>query len=102
MLKFNLANPFSIYLHDTNVKSGFARKNRFASHGCVRLEKPVELAEILTNGRIDVNALKIGKKDTESKTIRLTANVPVFIVYMPVIADGEKVAFLKDPYGLVK
>jgi murein L,D-transpeptidase YcbB/YkuD len=102
VLKFNLQNPFSIYLHDTNSKGAFAKEYRFLSHGCVRLEKPVELADFITGGKIDIEALKTGKKDTESKTIKLDKKVPVFIVYMPVIVAGEKVTFLKDVYGLVQ
>jgi len=102
VLKFNLQNPFSIYLHDTNSKGSFAKEYRFLSHGCVRLEKPVELAEFLTGGKIDSDALKTGKKDTETKTIRLEKKIPVFIIYMPAIVDGEKVTFLKDVYSLVQ
>lgn len=102
VLKFNLQNPLSIYLHDTNSKGAFAKEYRFLSHGCVRLEKPVELADLLTGGKIDVEALKTGKKDTGSKTIKLDKKVPVFIVYMPVIVSGGKVIFLKDVYGLVQ
>jgi L,D-transpeptidase YcbB len=102
VLKFNLANPFSIYLHDTNSKGAFAKENRFLSHGCIRLEKPIELAEFLTKGTVNSWELKTGQKDTESKTIRLAEKVPVFIIYMPVIVDGEKVTFLKDVYSLIK
>jgi len=102
VLKFNLGNPFSIYLHDTNSKSGFAKDYRFLSHGCVRLEKPIELADLLTKGKVNVWELKTGGKDTESKTIKLDQKVPIFIVYMPVTVDGENVTFLKDIYGLVK
>jgi len=102
VLKFNLGNPFSIYLHDTNSKSGFAKDSRFLSHGCVRLEKPIELADLLTRGKVNVWELKTGQKDTESKTIKLDRKIPVFIIYMPVIVDGQKVIFLKDVYGLVQ
>lgn len=102
VLKFNLGNPFSIYLHDTNSKKAFAKDFRFLSHGCVRLEKPIELADLLTRGKVNVWELKTGQKDTESKIIKLDLKVPVFIVYMPVVVDGEKVTFLKDVYGLVK
>jgi L,D-transpeptidase YcbB len=102
VLKFNLQNPFSIYLHDTNSKRAFAKEFRFLSHGCIRLEKPVELADFLTRGKIDVDALKTGKKNTESKTIKLDQRIPVFIVYMPVVVSGVKVSFLKDIYGLIQ
>jgi murein L,D-transpeptidase YcbB/YkuD len=102
VLKFNLANPFSIYLHDTNSKGAFAKEYRFLSHGCVRLEKPIELADFLTKGTINTWDLKTGKKDSESKIIKLDQKIPVFIVYMPVVVEGKKVTFLKDVYGLVQ
>ncbi len=102
VLKFNLGNPFSIYLHDTNSKGGFAKDYRFLSHGCVRLEKPAELAKLLAADEIDIQALKSGKKDTESKIIKLDQKVPVFIIYMPVTVDGKKVTFLRDEYGLIQ
>lgn len=44
---FRFKNSFSIYLHDTSTKSTFGRDNRSASHGCIRVEKPYELAEFL-------------------------------------------------------
>lgn len=102
VLKFNLGNPFSIYLHDTNSKGSFAKKDRFLSHGCVRLEKPIELADLLTRTKVNVWELRTGQKDTESKIMKLDQKVPVFIVYMPVIVEDEKVIFLKDVYGLVQ
>jgi len=102
VLKFNLGNPFSIYLHDTNSKAAFAKESRFLSHGCIRLERPIELADLLTKGKVNVWELKTGQKDTESKKIKLDQKVPVFIVYMPALVDGEKVTFLKDEYGLIK
>ncbi len=43
-LKFNFSNPFSVYLHDTNNKSAFRLHYRGLSHGCVRVEKPLDLA----------------------------------------------------------
>ena len=102
VLKFNLGNPFSIYLHDTNSKGAFAKDYRFLSHGCIRLEKPVELADFLTKGKINVWDLKTGKKDTESKTIKLVQKVPVFIIYMLATVDDQKVTFQKDVYGLIQ
>lgn len=102
VLKFNLGNPFSIYLHDTNSKSGFAKDSRFLSHGCIRLEKPIELADLLTRGKVNVWELKTGQKDTESKILKLDQKIPVFIIYMPVVVTDGKVTFLKDVYGLIQ
>ena len=102
LFKFNLKNPFSIYLHDTNVKWAFAKDDRYMSHGCIRLEKPLELASLLTKGEIDVEEIKSGKANTESKIIQLDQKIPVFIIYVPVAVDGQKVTFLEDVYGLVQ
>jgi L,D-transpeptidase YcbB len=102
VLKFNLQNPFSIFLHSTSLQSAFAKKYRFLSHGCIRLQKPLELAKDLLADKIDIKQLKIGKKNTESKTIALPHKIPVFIIYMPVSVVGKKITFLKDEYGLIK
>jgi len=102
VLKFNLQNPFSIFLHSTSLQSSFAKDYRFLSHGCVRLEKPIELAKALLPDKIDIKALKSGKKNTESKTIGIPHKIPVFIVYMPVSVVDKKVTFLPDVYGLIK
>ena len=100
VLKFNLQNPFSIFLHSTSQQSAFGKDYRFLSHGCIRLEKPFDLAKALLPDKIDIKQLKSGKKNTESKTIALPNKIPVFIVYDPVTVKGSKVIFLKDEYDL--
>ena len=102
VLKFNLQNPFSIFLHSTSWQGAFAKDYRFLSHGCIRLEKPFELAKELLPDKIDIKALKSGKKNTESKTIKLPHKIPLFIIYMPVTVSGNKVILLPDVYGLIK
>lgn len=47
LIKFNFPNGESVYLHDTNNKGAFKRRNRALSHGCVRVEQPMELATLL-------------------------------------------------------
>ncbi len=102
VIKFDLEDPFSIFLHATSWQGVFAKDFRFLSHGCVRLEKPVELADALLRGKLDRKELKIGKKNTESNIIVLPSKIPTFLIYMPVTVEGEKVTFLKDVYGSVK
>jgi murein L,D-transpeptidase YcbB/YkuD len=102
VLKFDLQNPFSIYLHSTSSQSAFSKEYRFLSHGCIRLEKPIDLAQSLLGGKLDVEELKKGKKDTESEKIELPKKVPVFIIYSPAFVSENKVAFLPDVYGLIK
>lgn len=102
VLKFNLHNPFSIFLHSTSVPSSFARDSRFLSHGCIRLEKPFDLAIALMRGNIDIAELKSGKEGSESKKIALPAKIPVYLIYSPVVVDNDRVRFLPDVYGLLK
>lgn len=102
VLKFNLHNPFSIFLHATSWQGAFARDFRFLSHGCVRLENPFELADALLRGKLDIKELKSRKKNTQSNTMKLPDKVPVFIIYSPAVVVDNKVIFLKDVYGLIK
>ena len=102
VLKFNLRNPYSIFLHATSNPGAFAKDFRFLSHGCIRLEKPFELADAMLRGTLDIDELKSGKKNTESKIIKLPVKIPVFITYVPVTVTGNKVTFLPDVYGLIK
>ena len=59
-------NPFGIYLHDTPNRPPFNQSNRAVSHGCVRVEKPLPLAEFLLKGHpkwnIDFLKIEIGQK----------------------------------------
>lgn len=48
-LKFMFNNDFSVYLHDTPVKSAFGKINRAVSHGCIRVQQPLDLAYFLTD-----------------------------------------------------
>ncbi|HAG15512.1 MAG TPA: hypothetical protein DCG69_03175 [Bacteroidales bacterium] len=102
LIKFDLENPFSIYLHATNWQGAFEKEYRFLSHGCIRLEKPFELADALLRSMIDIQELKDGKKNTESTIIDLPTKVQVFLIYVPVTVVEENVVFLPDVYDLIK
>jgi L,D-transpeptidase YcbB len=101
-IKFDLQNPFSIFLHATSWQGAFSKDFRFLSHGCVRLEKPIELAESLLRTTINIKKLKSGKNITESKILNLTDKIPVFLIYMPAVVEGKKVTLLPDVYDLIK
>lgn len=102
VLKFNMNNPFSIFLHATSYQGSFANDFRFLSHGCVRLEKPFALADALMRGNLNLEELKKGKANTRPTTLTLPDSLPVFIIYMPIRIVGSQVALLDDVYGLVK
>lgn len=99
-VKFDLPSPFGVYLHDTPGRSLFARRSRTLSHGCMRLEKPRELAEDLlapqgwtradTDRAIDAGA---------TRRIALKTTLPLFVIYRTVTVDAEgRAVFRPDPY----
>ena len=102
LVKFMFPNQYNVYLHDTPADSLFARASRSFSHGCVRVEQPVALAEYVlgdqpewTRERIE-EAMHAG----EERTAKLKTPVPVYLGYWTarVSADGI-VQFRKDVYG---
>jgi murein L,D-transpeptidase YcbB/YkuD len=102
-VKFLFPNPFDVYLHDTPADSLFARRGRALSHGCVRLERPEELARYIlrdkpewTDGRIK-EAMDAG----EEKHVALKEKLPVHIVYFTAWPTGDgDVELFDDIYGL--
>jgi len=102
VVKFDLQDPFSIFLHGTSNQKTFSKDFRFLSHGCIRLEKPFDLADSLFRGKLDIKELESGKTDKKPRIITLHDKIPTFIIYMPIKIEGERVAFLKDEYGLMK
>jgi murein L,D-transpeptidase YcbB/YkuD len=102
-IKFLFPNPYSIYLHDTPHRELFESDQRSFSSGCIRIERPSELAEILLQGQDGWNAQKIQEAiDTgETKNVDLEHPVQILIVYWTVSvgASGE-VRFMDDFYGL--
>lgn len=102
VVKFDLQDTFSIFLHGTSNQGAFSRDYRFLSHGCIRMEKPLELADSLLRGKLDIKALEAGTPDTKPTIIKLQDKIRTYIMYMPVKIDSESVTFLKDEYGLIK
>ena len=99
-LKFDFDNPYSVYLHDTPAQAGFSRWDRLASHGCVRLEKPVELANLLLARNPDY-AGGVESKIAEEKTVRarLANPVTVYLLYWTAFASANgQINFRADPY----
>lgn len=100
-VKFDLKSPFGVYLHDTPAKGAFARWRRTLSHGCVRLEKPRELAALLlANQGFDAAAVDAAIAAGETRRFSLTTPRPLYVVYRTVVVDGGSgVVFRPDVYG---
>ncbi len=107
-MKVNLLNPLAIYLHDTNVRTLFGEKERWRSHGCVRLEQPAQLANYIAGKKIvDDNfieeALATPEADRKPKTHKLDKKVPTFLYYLPADVDHSgNLTFYPDVYDLEK
>ena len=101
ILKFDLTSPFGVYLHDTNEKSLFKSGYRFRSHGCMRVEKAIELGNYLLNNKLDTALLKACIKDENPVTLQLEKPVPVFVVYMTAYENNNTVSYYNDVYRLI-
>jgi murein L,D-transpeptidase YcbB/YkuD len=106
LLKINLQNPFSIYLHDTphttQNKRLFDRENRFFSHGCIRLDKPLELANWLQPvQRIDEKLMEKCLLNQKPQVVSLIEKVPVFLMYFTeYLNENGELVQLNDVYNL--
>jgi len=103
LVKLMFPNEYNVYLHSTPSQELFSRTRRDFSHGCIRVEKPAELAAwALRNNpgwtleRVQ-QAMQSGKDDA---TVSLTKKIPVFIVYGTALAyENGEVHFSDDIYG---
>ncbi len=105
LLKFTLTCPFDIYLHDTNARDLFVQTtNRWRSHGCVRLQKPVEFANfVLNEPRFDAAYMNRCLIDQKPKIIAVPKPFPVVVAYNTADVDSAgKLVFYPDVYGLTK
>ena len=101
-VKFMFPNPYAVYLHDTPSKSLFEIDTRTTSSGCVRVDKPFELAEMLladpqkwSRAQIDA-AVETGKL----QNVTLAKKVPVLLVYWTAWVDSKgALNFRSDIYG---
>jgi murein L,D-transpeptidase YcbB/YkuD len=101
-VKFDFDNPYGVYLHDTPSRSGFARESRLVSHGCVRLEKPKELAAQLLQDNPDWTPATIDMTiaDGDTQRVQLPHPTAVLIFYWTAFAGPDGVMnFRADPYG---
>ncbi len=99
-IKFMFANPFNIYLHDTPSKSLFHKDIRAFSSGCIRLEKPLELAAFALGEQNLSTEITAELKHGKTKTINLPQQLPIYLVYITTWVDKfNKVHFSPDIYG---
>jgi len=101
-LKFMFPNRFNVYLHDTPSREFFSRTVRTFSSGCIRIQKPLDLAEYLLRDDPAWNREKIVAAigTGVEQTVRLTKPVPVHLLYWTAWAGEDPLAnFVDDIYG---
>jgi L,D-transpeptidase YcbB len=107
LIKFMFPNTYSVYLHSTPSTELFSRSRRDFSSGCIRLEKPAELANFLLRNQLDgqqpwtvalvQKAMDSGK---DNRQVNLATKVPVLLLYVTAVAEEDgTVHFFDDIYG---
>jgi murein L,D-transpeptidase YcbB/YkuD len=101
-VKLIFPNKFDVYLHDTPGRYLFEKPQRTFSHGCIRIEKPIELALYLLKGdpRWNREAFlnELGKK--VPTTVVLPEKIPIYLVYWTAWADEDgTIQFRPDIYN---
>ena len=102
LVKFMFPNKFNVYLHDTPVKALFDEPSRGYSHGCIRVERPIELAEYMLHDDprwTPTDILRVLETGVE-KTVSLLKPFPVYVLYWTAWAEEDgTVQFRDDIYG---
>jgi murein L,D-transpeptidase YcbB/YkuD len=101
-VKFMFPNRFNVYLHDTPERGLFARAQRDFSSGCIRIERPLELAWNLLEGLDGWSPERLERvlASGASQTVVLAEPVPVHVLYFTAWASEDgRVHFRRDLYG---
>jgi murein L,D-transpeptidase YcbB/YkuD len=103
LVKFIFPNDQNVYLHSTPSQQLFSEAHRDFSHGCIRVEKPVELAAWLLHDQPKWTKDAINtamKSGPDNQQVKLTSPVPVVIVYMTaLVEENGELYFFDDIYG---
>ncbi|WP_028487179.1 L,D-transpeptidase family protein [Thiomicrorhabdus chilensis] len=102
-LKFMFPNSEDIYIHDTSARYHFKNKAFLVSSGCIRAEKPIQLAyELLVNDHPEVTYESLYQQiqSGQRQVIWLKEKIPVYLTYQTAWADEEGILYLRnDVYG---
>ncbi len=103
LVKFIFPNDYSVYMHDTPAQEFFAKSRRDFSHGCIRLEKPADLAVWVLRdnpGGWNMDRVRAAMNGDPNRQVNLAKPIPVLIVYGTVIVSEDGVVhFYDDIYG---
>jgi murein L,D-transpeptidase YcbB/YkuD len=97
-VKFLFPNDFNIYLHDTPNHELFNKDVRAFSHGCIRLEKPDELAQWVLGWPAD-KVEQAMRNGANNRGVRLPHKIPVYITYFTAYVNDGQLYFGNDLYS---
>jgi murein L,D-transpeptidase YcbB/YkuD len=102
LVMFVFPNEYGVYMHDTSARWVFTRPRRDLSHGCIRVERPEDLAEWALSKQPGWSRERIEEaiEGTESVHVKVTRPIQLVTMYLTAVVtrDGE-VHFLRDIYG---
>ncbi len=102
LVKFIFPNNYNIYFHDTPEQMLFSDSRRDFSHGCIRLERPADLAVwvLRNNPGWNIDRIRAAMNGESNQQVNLAHPIPVLIVYATVIVTEDGIVhFYDDIYG---
>ena len=106
LIKLMFPNEYNVYLHSTPAQQLFSQSRRDFSHGCVRVEKPAELAAYVLRNQPPWTLEKVQEamqSGPDDQQVNLTTPVPVLILYVTAVVEEDgTVHFFDDIYGYDK
>ncbi|HYK34760.1 L,D-transpeptidase family protein [Alloacidobacterium sp.] len=106
LVKFMFPNEYNVYLHSTPAQELFSQSRRDFSHGCVRVEKPAQLAAYLLRNQPPWTLEKVQaamQSGPDNQQVNLTTPIPVLILYVTAVVEEDgSVHFFDDIYGYDK
>ena len=102
VVKINFPNKYSVYLHDTNHRDLFELNKRALSSGCVRIEEPLELVELLLENPKKYSREKMDSIIATKKTlfIGITKRYAIYQWYWTAWSENDELIFREDIYNL--
>lgn len=97
-VKFEMPNPYDIYLHDTPNHALFAREQRALSHGCVRVDDALDLAAAVLAPAYSASSLQAEVDTGQTRSLPLAAPLPVYAVYITASGADGAVLYAEDFY----
>ena len=101
IIKFVFDNPHAVFLHDTNAKRLFKKTTRALSHGCIRMEKAVELAHLLVTGVVGQKSKYVNKflNEKQQHWVDLKYPIPIHVRYLTCEFKDNTFFRYNDVYG---